>query len=606
MAALQPQGAVPSALPQSAAPRAMAAAPAVRPAPAPNPAPEPGSANAYVADNFPGEWSPRTPNQQVADRFPAEMSPQPAVDGGAVAAIDRATAPRGIRNNNPLNIEDGNFARSMPGYAGSDGRFAKFETQDQGLNAANTLLDTYERKHGLNTVAGIINRWAPASDGNNVSAYAADVSKRLGIDPNAPVPKEMRQALIEAMGQHENGVPVQVAQAAPVVASDADAPVGAGRRSSGDLDTGRLLAVMQNPFADETTRAIVGKLLLQRLDPGEDTYGVIGEDAFGGKKYGFVNAKARTINGQSVDDGARSAASGGSGGPFDNIDSSKTGDEYLKQFPQEIQAGVKDYIEGRKMPTGNPRRSDIIRQVAGKYGADIGVPADDASFGARRTMLNDLQKTTPGSIGGQITSLRTAANHLATMASDAEDLGNWDAGSSWLSRGVNTIRGLTTEQAAKMEKLKNDALRYGQEITKFYSGSPGGEAERQHFLEALDAAKSPKELAAVIDAERQLIPGRGEELQNRITNTLGPRLAEKYRVHSSESDHSIKEAGDVVKRMRGDPDAPPKPEKKGDTAAAPKAAAPTAPKQISTKAEYDALPSGETYVAPDGSIRTKK
>jgi hypothetical protein len=255
------------------------------------------------------------------------------------------------------------------------------------------------------------------------------------------------------------------------------------------------------------------------------------------------------------------------------------------------------------MPTGNPRRSDIIRQVAGKYGADIGVPADDASFGARRTMLNDLQKTTPGSIGGQITSLRTAANHLATMAQDAEDLGNVDMGNSWLSRGVNTIRGLSTEQAAKMEKLKNDALRYGQEITKFYSGSPGGEAERQHFLEALDAAKSPKELAAVIDAERQLIPGRGEELQNRINNTLGPRLAEKYRVHSPESEHSIQEAGDVVKRMRGDPDAPPKPGKKGEAA---KATAPAAPKQISTKAEYDALPPGSTYIAPDGSTRTKK
>src|SRR6185312_11903427 len=49
--------------------------------------------------------------------------------GGAVAAAPMpapamdALAPRGMRNNNPLNIESGNFTQSQPGYAGSDGRF---------------------------------------------------------------------------------------------------------------------------------------------------------------------------------------------------------------------------------------------------------------------------------------------------------------------------------------------------------------------------------------------------------------------------------------------------------------------------------------------------
>src|ERR1700745_3350557 len=33
-----------------------------------------------------------------------------------------AGAPRGVRNNNPGNIEDGEFAKSQPGYMGSDGR----------------------------------------------------------------------------------------------------------------------------------------------------------------------------------------------------------------------------------------------------------------------------------------------------------------------------------------------------------------------------------------------------------------------------------------------------------------------------------------------------
>ena len=135
----------------------------------------------------------------------------PALQASAPAATPAATpsaVPRGIRNNNPLNIEDGDFAQSQPGYTGTDGRFAQFKTPDQGTAAANALLDVYQQKHGLNTVSGIVNRWAPTSDGNNTSAYASDVARQLGIDPNAPLTPAMRPPLIAAMGRHENGQPI--------------------------------------------------------------------------------------------------------------------------------------------------------------------------------------------------------------------------------------------------------------------------------------------------------------------------------------------------------------------------------------------------------------
>jgi hypothetical protein len=95
-------------------------------------------------------------------------------------------APRGIRNNNFGNIEDGPFARGLPGYVGGDGRFAQFDSPDNGMNAMTTLLGSYGRK-GINSINGVINRWAPSSDGNNVSAYAQHVSQVAGVDPNAPI-----------------------------------------------------------------------------------------------------------------------------------------------------------------------------------------------------------------------------------------------------------------------------------------------------------------------------------------------------------------------------------------------------------------------------------
>lgn len=140
-----------------------------------------------------------------------EDTPPPAP---SASPVSDPSLPRGLRNNNPLNIEAGDFTKSQPGFVGSDGRFARFETPEAGLGAANKLLDTYQNKYGLNTPAGIVGRWAPAADGNNVSAYASAVAQKLGIGPNDPVPPEMRPQLIAAMGQHENGRPIgNVAQA---------------------------------------------------------------------------------------------------------------------------------------------------------------------------------------------------------------------------------------------------------------------------------------------------------------------------------------------------------------------------------------------------------
>jgi hypothetical protein len=115
--------------------------------------------------------------------------------------------PRGIRNNNPGNIEDGPFARSQPGYKGSDGRFAIYETPEAGTAAKTALLGSYGRK-GINTVEGVVNRWAPPSE-NDSNSYAQFVSQKLGVDPRAPLDMNDPRVLSElssAIAQRENGV----------------------------------------------------------------------------------------------------------------------------------------------------------------------------------------------------------------------------------------------------------------------------------------------------------------------------------------------------------------------------------------------------------------
>lgn len=149
----------------------------------------------------------------------APVGPIPTSDGfaptqsaatTAMASADEPSginAPRGIRNNNPGNIEDGKFAQSQPGYAGSDGRFAIFESPQAGSSAASNLIGAYGNK-GINTISGIINRWAPAADNNNTSAYIAAVSKATGIPSDQPIDTSdpaVRNKIASAIGQFENG-----------------------------------------------------------------------------------------------------------------------------------------------------------------------------------------------------------------------------------------------------------------------------------------------------------------------------------------------------------------------------------------------------------------
>lgn len=109
---------------------------------------------------------------------------------------------RGIRNNNPGNIEYGAFARGA-GATGSDGRFAVFASMQEGIQAAEKLLQGYIAR-GYDTIRTIISRWAPGSE-NNTSAYIADVAKKLGLSADQHVSGSQAADIAKAIFSHENG-----------------------------------------------------------------------------------------------------------------------------------------------------------------------------------------------------------------------------------------------------------------------------------------------------------------------------------------------------------------------------------------------------------------
>jgi len=115
--------------------------------------------------------------------------------------------PRGIRNNNP-----GNLRRSDDHWAGlaaeqSDPNFFQFSEPIFGLRALARTLYNYQAKHGLETIRGIIARWAPTSE-NDTEAYVAAVSADMGAGADEPLDLddgEELAALTKAVVRHENG-----------------------------------------------------------------------------------------------------------------------------------------------------------------------------------------------------------------------------------------------------------------------------------------------------------------------------------------------------------------------------------------------------------------
>jgi hypothetical protein len=124
---------------------------------------------------------------------------------GLLATIAPSST-RGIVNNNPGNIRKS--ATAWQGaIVGSDPIFVTFDTPENGIRAMAKVLLTYQRQHGLDTLAEIIERWAPAAE-NDSFAYIDDVATRLGVDPDERIDlgnAELLAALCAAMIRHENG-----------------------------------------------------------------------------------------------------------------------------------------------------------------------------------------------------------------------------------------------------------------------------------------------------------------------------------------------------------------------------------------------------------------
>lgn len=127
-------------------------------------------------------------------------------DSPPVSRLHHPSTPRGVRNNNPLNIELGDDWLGL--VEGEDERFCTFENPVMGIRAAARVMKTYKREHHIATLKALIWRWAPPPE-NKPLSYLRSVCKRTGITPWRTIDLEDEHTLylvIKAMIKHENGI----------------------------------------------------------------------------------------------------------------------------------------------------------------------------------------------------------------------------------------------------------------------------------------------------------------------------------------------------------------------------------------------------------------
>ena len=115
---------------------------------------------------------------------------------------------RGERKCNPGNLDRNTTQwQGMCADQSADQRFVVFDTPEAGIRALAKVLLSYYHKHGLNTVQGIIDRWAPPGE-NDTGSYVNHVAGSLGVGKDAALnldDQECLEALCKAIILHENG-----------------------------------------------------------------------------------------------------------------------------------------------------------------------------------------------------------------------------------------------------------------------------------------------------------------------------------------------------------------------------------------------------------------
>lgn len=330
-----------------------------------------------------------------------------------------------------------------------------------------------------------------------------------------------------------------------------------------------VLAAMTSPYASDSTKKIAGLLLQAQLtqekptplsvgkdstvidpktgrviykatDNEEDKpkWGIVGKDQYGQPTYGYPPTRAEAA-------AAKAAAPTAKASDVPDDLTGVHGKEYiaaLEQTNKPLASQVQAIIEGRApYPTGMLLKTPYGQALA-QHVTQADPSFETGNAMARVKVRNEFKSGGVSSPAGQITAGNTALQHAGEMSDALERMKDQpgllaavgSSGIPFVSYAANQLKNKSlqgTPEGAALADFNTAKNHFSEEVTKFYAGSGGSEAERARALANLDAAKSLDELRSAIKTEANLMHGKVNAMQERWRTGMGPLVGDFPLIH---------------------------------------------------------------------------
>jgi hypothetical protein len=255
---------------------------------------------------------------------------------------------------------------------------------------------------------------------------------------------------------------------------------------------------------------ILEAMMISRLgNKSAPEWGVIGEDRFGKKQYGFIDR----VGGKVTPYGDTALADGSGVG-----DDTQTGEAYLKTLPTQEATQVKALVEGRLRPPPMGRKNPYWEQLLAKAG-QYEPGFDMTKFAARQATRTDFDK---GKAAGNIKALNTVMGHLDSMDKAIAPLGNFTMLPGPMNYAKDIVRnnlGDEDYQRARANfRLAKGAV--ASELMKVFRETGGSVTEVKDWEEKIHENDSPAALKETVKSAIELIGSRLNAVNDQWNRTM--------------------------------------------------------------------------------------
>lgn len=264
-----------------------------------------------------------------------------------------------------------------------------------------------------------------------------------------------------------------------------------------------------------------------------------------------------------------------------------TGDQFLNTLPTHVQPLIKKYANGElaltPQMTRTPAGASLLQAVT-QYDPTF----DATNFQKRQQTANAFAK---GPQGNAVRGANQALYHMGRLYQNIEDLDNFSGIATPLNAPVNYIE--KTFGDPRQGQFKQTVHAVGSELRRVFAGAGGGSLqELKDWENSFPVNASKEQQKAYLMNGVELLRGGLDALNQQYQQGMGlNKNVKDLLAPSSRFVYEKLEAGENpnVKKTKS--------QKQGDMLAQ--------PKQITSDAEYDALPSGSTFLDPNGTKRVK-